>query len=107
MIGKAGLEAHGAAMEDGLVAKRREGAVTMDDVDALADDDGAEDGKETVDCGEGGLDIHDGQRDVVDFKAISHVTDARTVAVGVSDYDYLEREALLTCSQRRRRRTFL
>jgi hypothetical protein len=53
VICKDGFEAHCFGVEDGFVAEGGEGSVGVDDGDAFADHDVAEDGEEGEDCWEG------------------------------------------------------
>lgn len=55
VICEAGLEAHGARVDDGLVAHGGEGLVAMNDRDPFAQHDRSEDGEESIDSWRGGF----------------------------------------------------
>ena len=59
----------------------------MHDLDPFAEHDGAEDGEEAEDGGEGGFAVDDEEGHVVDFETIGEVADACAALVGVCDYD--------------------
>lgn len=89
MIGKGGAQAHGAGVEDGLVAETAETSMAMDNLDALADANVSEDGEEGEDGGKGGVAIDLEEGHVVDLDAVGQIADALAVVVGVSDDDDL------------------
>lgn len=89
VVGEDGAQAHGAGVEDPLVAEAAQAAVAVDDLDALADADVAEDGEEGEDGGKGGLAVDDEEGHVVDLEAVGQVADALAVVVGVGDDDDL------------------
>lgn len=58
-------------------------------LDALANDDIAEDGKEGEDGGERCLAVYYEEGHVVDLEAIGKVADTRAASVGMRDYNHL------------------
>lgn len=87
MIGEDGAQAHGTAVEDALVTQTAEAAMAVDDLDALADEDVAEDGEAGEHRGEGGVAVDDEEGHMVDLEAVGEVADALAVVVGVGDDD--------------------
>lgn len=86
VISKGSAQAHGAGVEDGLVAKTAETAMAMNNLDAFSDANVSEDGKEGEDGGKGGVAIDLEEGHVVDLDAVGEIADALAVVVGMS-YD--------------------
>lgn len=87
VVGEDGAQAHGARMQDGLVAQVAEAAVAVDDVDLLADDNVAEHGEEGEDGGEGRGAVDDEKWHIVHLDAVGQVAHALAVGVFVRDDD--------------------
>lgn len=84
-----GPQAHGPRVEDGLVAQAAQAGMAVDDVDALAQDNVAEDGKEGEDGREAGGAVEDKKWDVVNLEAVGEIAHAGAALVGVGDDDDL------------------
>lgn len=69
------------------MAQATQTGVSVDNLDALPDDNVAKDGEEGEDCWKGGLAVDDEKGDVVDFQAIGEIANSGTALVGVGDYD--------------------
>lgn len=67
------------------MAKATQTGVSMDNLDALADDNVAKDGKKREDGGKGGLAIDDPEGNVVDFESIGQISHALSAGVGMGD----------------------
>jgi hypothetical protein len=78
-------QAHGPGMQDSLIAQTTETSMAVYNLDALADDNVAEDGEEGEDGGERRLAIDDEERDIVDLEAVGEVSHACSTSVGMSD----------------------
>lgn len=78
-------QAHGARMEDGLMAQATKTGMSVYNLDALADYNIAKDGEEGEDGGEGCLAIDDPEGDVVDLEAIGQVSHAFPAGIGMCD----------------------
>lgn len=89
VVGEDGAQAHGAGVENGLVAQTAETGMAVDNVDALADDYVAEDGEEGEDGGEGRLAVHDKEGHVVDLEPIGQVAHSAAAVVLMRDDDDL------------------
>lgn len=89
VVGEDGAQAHGPRVQDGLVAEVAQAGVAVDDLDALADADVAEEREEGEDGREGGLAVDDEEGHVVDLEAVGQVAHALAVVVGVRDDDDL------------------
>ncbi|KAL1844434.1 hypothetical protein VTK73DRAFT_2564 [Phialemonium thermophilum] len=89
VVGEDGAQAHGAGVQDSLVAEAAETGVAVDDLDALAQHDVAEDGEEGEDAGEGGAAVDDQEGHVVDLEAVGQIAHTRAALVGVGDDDDL------------------
>lgn len=89
MIRKDGTQAHGAGVQDALVAQTTEAPMAVDNLDALADADVPQHGEEGEDGGEGGVAVDDEEGHVVDLEAVGEVAHALAVAVRVRDDDDL------------------
>lgn len=85
VVGENCSQAHCARMQNGFMAKAAKTGVSMDNLDALADDNVAEDGEKGEDGGKGGLAIDDPEGNVVDLKSIGQVSHAFSAGVGVGD----------------------
>lgn len=71
------------------MAEVAQAGVAVDNLDALADADVAEDGEEREDGGEGSGAVHDEEGHVVDLEAVGEVADAFAVVVRMGDDDDL------------------
>lgn len=80
---------HRPAVQDGLVGHGAQRRVAVHDLDALADEDVPQHGKQREDGGEDGAAVNDEEGDVVDLEPVGEVAHARAVAVGVGDDDDL------------------
>lgn len=87
MICKHGPQPHRPRVQDGLVAKRAEAAMAMDDFNLLADADVAQYGEEGEDGGEGRRAVDDEEGHVVDFEAVVEVANALAIVVVMGDDD--------------------
>lgn len=86
MIGEDGSQAHTPGVNDCFMTETTQTSVTMHDLDLFSDDDIAEDGKEREDCWKRGLSIYDEKGNMIDFKAISEISDSCAAFVGMG-YD--------------------
>jgi hypothetical protein len=82
-----GPQTHGPGMQYSLIAQTAQTGMSVYDLDALANDDVAEDGEEGEDGRKGGLAVYNEKRYVVDFEAIGEVPHARPASVSVGDDD--------------------
>lgn len=82
-------QAHGPRVEDGLVAQAAQAGMAVHDVDALAQDDVAENGKEGEDSRKAGRPVENKKGHVVDFKTIGEIAHAGAALVSVGDDDDL------------------
>ena len=93
VLGEAGLEAHGAGVQDGLVAQAGRRLVAVHNVHALADKDVAKDGEEAVVRRQGRGAVQDQRREVVHLDAVGQEPHALAVSVRVRDNDHLSSHA--------------
>lgn len=89
MVSEDGTQAHGAGMQDGLMAQAAQTGMAVNDLDLLTDDNVAEDGEEGEDGRKGGLAIDDKEGHVVDLEAVGQVADASATLVLMGDDDDL------------------
>jgi hypothetical protein len=89
VVRKDGPQTHGPGMQYRLIAQTAQTGMAVYDLDALPNDDVAEDGKEGEDGRKGRLAVYDQKGHVVDFEAIGEVPHASPASVGVSDDDHL------------------
>ena len=83
-------QAHCPRMQDGLMAQAAKTSMSMDNLNALANYDIAEDGKEGEDGGKGRLAVDDEKGNVVDLEAVGQVAYALSAGIGVcDDYDFM------------------
>lgn len=87
MISKDGPQAHGAGVEDGLVAQTAETGMAVDYLYVLPDDDVPEGREEGEDGGEGGLAVDDEEGDVIDLESVGQIAYTGSALVGVCDDD--------------------
>lgn len=80
---------HGLGVEERVVRHGREGAVGVDDGDALPHEDVPEQRQAVEERGGGGLVVHHPEGQVVHLQPVGQVADALTAAVGVGDHQYL------------------
>jgi hypothetical protein len=89
VIRKDSPQSHGPGMQYGLIAQATKAGMAVHYLDALANDDVAEDGKEGEDGWERGLAIDDQEWNVVDFEAIREVSYACSARIGVGNHNHL------------------
>lgn len=90
VICKDGSQSHCTCMQDGLVTQAAETGVPMDNLNALADDNVAEDREEGEDGGKGRFAVDDQEGNVVDLEPIGQVAYALSAGIGVcNDYDFM------------------
>lgn len=89
VVGKDGPQTHGARVQNRLIAETAQAAVSMDNLNLLADANVAKDGEERKDGGEGRLAVDAEKRDVVDLEAVGEVAHAFAVVGRVRDDDDL------------------
>lgn len=92
VIGEDDSVSHGPGVHQGFVTEGGEGLVAVNDGDSLADEDGSDDGKGSVDGGESVLHSERSPRDVVDFEPAGHVSDSGAVTVSMRHHHYLVTE---------------
>lgn len=85
MIREAGFETHGARVDDGLVAHRGEGLVSMNDRYPLPQDNCPEDRKESVECRRGSVLKDNLHGDMVNFEPVGQTPNPAPAAIGVCD----------------------
>lgn len=85
VVGENCPQAHCARMQNGFMAKAAQTGMSMDDLNALADDNVAEDGEKGEDGRKGGLAIDDPEGNIVDFESIGQVSHALSAGIGVGD----------------------
>lgn len=85
MVSKNGTQTHGAGMQNGFVAQAAQTGMAVDDLNLLADDNVAEDGKEGKDSREGGLAVDDKKGHMIDLEAIGQVANASATLVLMCD----------------------
>jgi hypothetical protein len=84
-----GSQTHGPSMQYSLIAQTAQTGMSVYDLDALANDDVAEDGEEGEDGRKGRLAVYNEKRHVVDFEAIGEVPHASPASVSMGDDDDL------------------
>lgn len=80
---------HKMGLQYALMCERREAGVAVNEMDAFAEDDSAEVGKEGEEVGEGGGGGDDGERDVVHLERgqqVAHSDAVWRMAVGYDDH---------------------
>lgn len=80
---------HSPSVHQGFVTEGGEGLMAVNDGDALASEDGSDDGKGSVDGGESVLHSERSPGDVVDFESTCHVSDSRAVPISMRHHHNL------------------
>ena len=89
VVGEAGAQPHGAGVQDGLVAQGAQTGMAVNNLDALAQHNLAENGEEGEDRRHGRLAVDDEEGNVVHLEPVGQVSHARPRAVLVCDDDDL------------------
>lgn len=89
VVGKDGAQAHGPGVEDGFMTQVAETGMAVDDVDALAQHNIAEHGKEGKHGWEGSGAVYDQIGYVVDLETVREVAHAGAAFIGMGDDDDL------------------
>lgn len=83
---------HGPGVHQRFVTEGGEGLMAVNDGDALASEDGSDDGKGSVDGGESVLHSERSPGNVVDFESTCHVSDSRAVPISMRHHHNLVTE---------------